>query len=158
VRCQSPLTRRYDKEALELDTLSRLLRQNAAILIAVLTLIVLTIHPIPECVDCEFPTPWGRNDVVYDRDSNLLALWLILASFLASLCTFKWSWFVPLGIVLAHAVTQLRGGVPWWSLSGNEGPIILIVGLVVGSSSFMLGHLAQRLYRSVRRSLNTQRA
>ena len=38
-------------------------------LIGVLTLIVLAIHPIPECVDCEFPNLWGRNDAVYLRDS-----------------------------------------------------------------------------------------
>src|SRR4030095_529288 len=47
-----------------LDALGRLLRQSAAILIGVLTLIVLSIHPIPECVDCEYPNPWRRNDAV----------------------------------------------------------------------------------------------
>jgi hypothetical protein len=29
------------------------------------TLAVLAIHPIPECFDCEFPNPWGRDDHAY---------------------------------------------------------------------------------------------
>jgi hypothetical protein len=136
--------------------MGRLLRQSAAILIGVLTLIVLTIHPIPECVDCEYPNPWGRNDAVYLRDSNLLDLWLILASFYAGLSSLKRSWLVPLGIVFAHAATQFRGGVTWASFSGNEGPVILIMGLFVGGFSLMAGHLARRVYHTVRHKLSTQ--
>jgi hypothetical protein len=91
------------------------------ILIGALKAVVLTIHAIPECVDCEDPNPWGRNDAVYLRDSNLLDFWLILASFYAALNSLKRSWLVPLGIVFAPAATQFGGGVTSASFSGNEG-------------------------------------
>ena len=124
----------------------------------VLTLIFLVIHPIPECVDCEYSNPWGRNDAVYLRDSHLLDLWLILASFYAALNSLKRSWLVPLGIVFSHAATQFRGGVTWASFSGNEGPAILIMGLFVGGFSLIAGHLAGHVYHTVRYKLRARRA
>lgn len=138
--------------------LGRFLRQNAAVLIGVLTFIVLAIHPVPDCVACEYPNPWARNDTMYLRDSNLLVLWLILASFYAAVASLKRSWFVPFGIVFGDAVTQLRGRVTWESLVGNEGPMILIVGLSVGALSLVAGRLARHVYHSVRHKLSARQA
>ncbi len=95
---------------------------------------------------------------MYLRNSHLLDLWLILASFYAALSSLKRSRLVPLGIVFAHAATQFRGGVTWASFSGNEGPVIFIMGLFVGGFSLMAGHLARHVYHTVRNKLSARRA
>jgi hypothetical protein len=41
-------------------------------------------------------------------------------------------WLIPPGIMLANLMTQHLGGVPWWSLRENEGPIIILVDLISG--------------------------
>jgi hypothetical protein len=109
-----------------------------------LTFIVLAIHPIPECVDCEYPHPWGRNEVAFARDSILIAVWLVIASFLAGFWGLKGKWLIPASILVAHLATQPIGGVALWSLVSNEGPMILLLGIPVGAASLLIGHLVRR--------------
>lgn len=109
--------------------------------IFVLTVLALAIHPIPECAVCEFPHAWGRNDAAYTRDSRLIAAWLILTSMLAGFWDIKRNWPVPAAILVAHLLTQPIGGVPWWSLWKNEGPMILLLGIPTGAASLMVGYL-----------------
>jgi hypothetical protein len=116
---------------------------NSAVWVFFLTFIVLAMHPIPECVACEYPHPWGRNDATYSRDSLLIAVWLILASLLAGFWGIKRNWLVPISIIVAHLLTQPIGGVPFWSLWANEGPMILLLGVPTGAASLLVGHLAR---------------
>ena len=134
--------------------LSRLLPQNAAILIDVLTLIVLAIHPIPECVDCEYPNPGVEM-------TRCICETPFFAGSLADPCVVlrgvelaETKLARALGIVFAHATTQFRAGVTWASFIGNEGPTILIMDLFVGGLSLMAGHLAGCVYRTVRHKLS----
>jgi hypothetical protein len=48
---------------------------------------------------------------------------------------------LPMAIVVADCLTEPLGGVPIWSLINNEGPVILIVGGVIGLISFGVGRL-----------------
>jgi hypothetical protein len=109
-----------------------------------LTFLALAIHPVPECVACEYANPWGRSDSNYDRDSNILAGWLIVASFVAGFWSLDENWLVPIAIVLAHLATQPLGGVALWSLWRNEGPIILLLSLTTGGISLLAGYMARK--------------
>ena len=53
------------------------------------TLTVLVIHPIPECSDCEFPHPWGRNDDAYHHAGNILTVWFVTATITAGFCSVR---------------------------------------------------------------------
>ena len=129
--------------------LSRWLRCNAAVVIVILTLIILLFNPIPACVACEFANAWGHDDAIVARDANLLTVWLLGASCLAGLLRLKRSWLVPVGITIADIATQHLGGVPWQSLRGNEGPMLLILGLGTGVFSLLLGQCARSIFGSV---------
>jgi hypothetical protein len=107
--------------------------------IVVFTLIVLMFHPIPACFDCEFPNAWGRDDAIVARDSTVFMVWFLGASCMAGLLRWKRSWLVPVGITIVDIATQHLGGVAWWSLRDNEGPVLLVVGVVSGGFSFLLG-------------------
>lgn len=135
--------------AATIDWLTGRVGTSLALWVFLLTFIVLAIHPIPECVACEFPHAWGRNDTAYTRDSTLVAGWLILASVLAGFWDIKSNWSVPGAIVLAHLLTQPIGGVPWWSLWANEGPMILLLGVPTGAASLVVGHLIRLATRQM---------
>lgn len=88
--------------------------------------IVLCIHAIPWCIDCEFPNPWGH---VWDWRDGVLSTCLLAAPFLAGLLALRQGWLVPVSTVLSLLVTQLFGGVPLWSLVANEGTLHCHTGL-----------------------------
>jgi hypothetical protein len=117
------------------------LARSVPLWVFLLTFIILALHPIPECVACEFPHPWGRNDISYARDSKLFEAWLILGSFLAGFWSLRRNWLVPLAMVTAYVTTQPIGGVPFWSLWWNEGPMIVLLDVPTGAASLLLGHL-----------------
>lgn len=121
----------------------RILVVSPAFWVFVLTFTVLAIHPVPECVDCEYPNPWGRSDVAYGFGAGVLAAWLIVVSFAAGVWGPRRNWLVPVCIVAAHLATQPIGGVPFWSLWSNESPVILGLGLAVGLVSLAAGGLAR---------------
>lgn len=125
------------------EPMIRRVAKNPALWVFVFTFIVLTIHPVPECVSCEYPGPWGRNDVAYRYGADVLTAWLIVASFAAGVWNVRRNWLVPVAIVFAHLATQPIGGVPFWSLWSNEGPIILVLGLAAGLGAFITGHLVR---------------
>ncbi len=105
---------------------------------------MLAIHPVPECVACEYPNPWGRNEAAFARDSVLIAGWLIIASLAAGFWGPKGKWLVPASILVAHLATQPIGGVALWSLASNEGPMILLLGIPIGAVSLLVGQLVRR--------------
>lgn len=109
----------------------------------VATFAALAIRPVPECIDCEFTHPWGRNDAIYVHASGVLDAWLIVASFIAGVCSLRRYWAVPIVIVLAHLATQPIGGVALWSLLSNEGPVIVMLGTVVGAGALLAGALVR---------------
>jgi len=119
------------------------LYRNPVLWVFLVTLVVLAIHPIPECVDCEFPRPWGRDDVVYQRDAAILSLWFVVATITAGFFSIRKYWLVPILITLAHVITQPLGGVALWSLRSNEGPMIVLFGLGAGALGLSVGALAR---------------
>jgi len=125
---------------------------NPALWVFVATFLALAMHPIPECFACEFPRPWGRDDVAYAHASVILEVWLIGASFAAGLSSLRKYWLVPIAIVLADLITQPIGGVALWSLLSNEGPLILVLGGLIGAAAFLLGGLVRLILNKLRAS------
>jgi uncharacterized membrane protein len=103
----------------------------------------LAMHPTPWCVDCEYRNPWGH---VSDRIDDVLAAWSLIAPFIAGLLSFRKGWLVPIFVVIATLITQPLGGVAWWSLRENEGPMIMIIGLPVCTFCFGLGRIIHLLF------------
>lgn len=122
------------------DVLSKARRYGAFALIAA-TLIVWIVHPVPFCIDCEFPNAWGHAD--NDRNDVVVIAWAAVAAFLGGLLAVRRSWLLPLGIVTAILISQPLGGVAWWSLRENEGPFIVVFGLPALAACLVAGHLVQ---------------
>lgn len=122
---------------------ARRLIANLALWVFLVTFTILAIHPIPECIACEYPRPWGRNDSTYAHASTLLVTWLVIASLAAGFGSIRRNWLVPASIVIAHLATQPIGGVPLWSLWSNEGPMILLLGALTGGAGLLVGYLAR---------------
>jgi hypothetical protein len=123
----------------------RRLWKHAWLLVTVATFAVLAFHPIPECFDCDSPNPWGRDDQAYERDSGLLAGWLISVSFLSGIFRLRRGWLVPLGVVAAHVCTQPFGGVPISSVINDTAPELVVLGLAIGFSALACGRLVAAL-------------
>ena len=119
-------------------TLLSKFRRHGTIALSLLTVLALCIHPLPFCIDCEFPDPWGHQSSAVDVP---LLIWLLVAPFLAGLFAVRKGWLVPICVVLALLATQSIGGVAWWSLRENEGPFILIFGLLTTAICFGIGYL-----------------
>jgi hypothetical protein len=85
--------------------------------------------------------------------------WLVIASMVAGLLSLKRSWIVPVGIVCAHIVTQPFGGVSGVSLREIEGPVILVLGLLLGVVCLLVGYgvraITTELRHSIRRRAET---
>jgi len=124
--------------------------QSPVLWVFVVTLVVLAIHPIPECVACESPGAWGRNEAAYTRASGVFDAWFILASVTAGFCSVRKYWSVPAAIVVADLITQPLGGVPLWSLWSNEGPVLVLVGAIAGATFLMVGSLLRVTFRLLR--------
>lgn len=111
-----------------------------------ITLSVLSVYPIPECVACEFARPWGRNDVAYEHASVVYDVWLVSASMISGIISLRKYWLIPFLIVLADMITQPIGGVALWSLFSNEGPMIIGLGGAVGGCSLIMGSVIRLIY------------
>jgi uncharacterized protein YybS (DUF2232 family) len=131
--------------------LSRTL-DHGAVIISFVTLIALCIYPIPFCIDCEFPNPWGHIDA---KGEVPVSVWLLTAPFLAGLLALKKGWLVPVFVVFALVLTQHLGGVAWWSLRENEGPFILILGFPVTAVCFGIGYLIRTIVVFLRRFIES---
>ena len=127
--------------------LSKISRYGATVL-SVVTVFALIVYPLPFCIDCEYPNPWGHASVQAEVP---VSFWLLIAPFLAGAFPVKKGWLVPLVVVLALIATQPLGGVAWWSLRENEGPFILLLGLPVTAVCFGFGCLTRVIVTSVRR-------
>src|SRR5258705_1917964 len=108
------------------------IKRYASIVIVIATFITLVFFPIPSCFDCEFPNPYGIDAAVLAHRQLIFEIWSISAIFFSVFLRIKRPWLIPLGIMLADLMTQHLGGVPWWSLRENEGPIIILVELTAG--------------------------
>jgi len=126
---------------------SNISRYGAAAL-SVVTACALIICPLPFCIDCEYPNPWGHVSVNAEVP---VSFWLLVAPFLAGAFPVKKGWLVPLIVVLSLIATQPLGGVAWWSLRENEGPFILLLGLPVTTVCFGIGWRTRVIVTSVRR-------
>jgi hypothetical protein len=123
--------------------------------IVLLTVLVLVRYPLADCFDCEGPHPWGRDDAAYLFRSHFFIAWLFGTSFLLGLYRVRGGWVAPLLIALGDCLTQHLGGVAWWSLLNNEGPLILLsdsffglIGLALGAFVNLLASKARK-YRRV---------
>lgn len=129
------------------------LYRHGAITLLVLTLIALSIHPIPFCIDCGISSPWGHASA---KGDDLLTCWLLISPFLAGLFALRVGWLVPLATVFSLLLSQPIGGVAWWSLRENEGPVILLVGLPATLICFGIGYLARSLIARVKDAFSSQ--
>lgn len=123
------------------------LTNYGAVALSLLTLVALTVYPLPFCIDCEYPNPWGH---VPAKGEVPVSWWLLVAPFLAGAFRLRKGWLVPICVVLALLVTQPLGGVALWSLRENEGPFILLLGLPVTGACFSLGCLVHALVTFLR--------
>ena len=106
-------------------------KRYASIVIIMATAIALAFFPIPLCFDCEGPNPYAIDAVIAHRQL-IFEIWSISAIFFSVFLRIKNPWLIPPGIMLADLMTQHLGGVPWWSVRENEGPIIILVDLIAG--------------------------
>jgi hypothetical protein len=132
------------------QTLLGKVRYHGSVAVSVATFVAMSIHPVPWCVDCEFPNPWGH---IANRTDDFLCAWALIAPFIAGLFEFKNGWLVPACIVIFTLITQPLGGVPWWSLLANEGPLIVIIGLPTCMGCFILGKLLRLAISSAKRGI-----
>jgi hypothetical protein len=114
------------------------LGDHGALVICVLTLIALSIFPLPFCVACEFPNPWGHVAVWPEVP---VSIWLVTAPSLAGLFALRRGWLVPIWVVFALLATQPLGGVELVSLRENEGPVIIGLGLPVTAACLGVGYV-----------------
>jgi hypothetical protein len=128
------------------------LHRHGAVSLSGLMVIALIIHPVPFCFDCEFSNPWGH---VSTKGDDLLMIWLLISPFLAGLFALRMGWLVAIAAVLAILISQPLGGVAWWSLRDNEGPIILLFGLPATTACFGIGYLARSLVAPVRNAFSS---
>jgi hypothetical protein len=118
--------------------------------IPLLTFVVLVFHPLPICIDCEGDHPWGVSYTASPNDYVFFEIWFLALSFAAGFFRLRSMLLMPVGLTLAYLATQHFGGVTWWSLRVNEGPVILIAGLFFGCGALVLGlaiHLIIQLLR-----------
>ena len=118
------------------------LRQHGTVVLSLITVIALSLYPLPFCIDCEYPNPWGH---VTRKGETPVFFWLFAAPFLAGFFALRRGWLVPICVVVALLVTQPLGGVALWSLRENEGPVILIFGFPAAFACFGLGYVVRVL-------------
>jgi hypothetical protein len=128
------------------------IKRYPSIVIVIATFIVLAFFPIPLCFDCEFPNPYGLSDAILAHRTLLFEIWSVSAIFVSVFLRIKRPWLIPPGIMLADLMTQHLGGVPWWSLRENEGPIIIVVGLIAGFTLLSLAFLCRMSFEWLRES------
>jgi hypothetical protein len=128
------------------------IKRYGSIIIVIATFIALAFFPIPSCFDCEFPNPYGLSDAILTRRVLFFDIWFISVICFSVFLRIKRPWFIPLGMMLADLMTQHLGGVPWWSLRENEGPIIILVGLIAGFALLSLAFLCRISFEWLRES------
>ena len=133
------------------------IKRYGSIVIVIATFIALAFFPIPSCFDCEGPNPYGLSDAVLARRELLFEIWSISAIFLSVFLRIKTPELIPLGIMLADLMTQHLGGVPWWSLKVNEGPIIIAFDLGAGFMLLSLAYVLRICFDSWRSKTRTLR-
>jgi hypothetical protein len=125
---------------------------SGSLILSLATVAAFVLHPSAGwCVDCDFPNPWH----VSHRFDCLLFVWSVLAPFIAAMFAFRMGWIVPLTVVFANLISQLLAGEPWIAFQGNEGPLILFLGLPITSGAFGLGWAVRTVF-IIRRRENGQ--
>jgi hypothetical protein len=134
------------------------IKRYASVGIVLVTAVALIYFPVPWCFDCE-GFGWGIvSDAVVDQRQTVLTCWLVSMSFLAGLFTIKRPWLVPFGVVVAHILTQHLGGVAWWSVRGNEGPVIFFIGMPVSFFALVMGCSCRFAFDWLRHRLHAESA
>lgn len=129
-------------------------RRHLVLVLICISLCVLILFPLADCLDCDYPNPWGRNDAAYATRAMLFDFWLVGASLLAGLSRRRFGWTVPVAITLIACATEPLAGVAVWSWLNNEGPVMLIFGGTVGLASFCGGLMARALMDCLRKHLS----
>jgi len=127
------------------------IKRYGSIIIVIATFIALAFFPIPSCFDCEGPS-YRLNDATLAHRILFFRIWSISTIFFSVFLRIKRPWLIPLGIMLADLMTQHLGGVPWWSLRENEGPIIILVELIAGFALLSLAFLCRMSFEWLRES------
>jgi hypothetical protein len=104
-------------------------------------------HPTPWCIDCETTAPFGH---VYTHLDDVLQAWLIVVPLLSGLLKLDKSWLAPLLMVAVQLIEQFVSGEPWVDFKGNEGPLIILLGLPVCFLSLLIGFGCRYCYDRVR--------
>jgi hypothetical protein len=128
------------------------IKRYASIIIVVATFIALALFPIPWCVDCEFPNPYGLDAGVLAHRELLFDIWSVSAIFFSVFLRIRRPWLIPLGIMIADLMTQHLGGVTWQSLRDNEGPFIILFDLVAGFTLLVLAFFLRMGFERLRDS------
>jgi hypothetical protein len=81
----------------------------------------------------------GLSGHVADRFDDFLFVWSLFAPFIAGMFAMRTGWIVPLAVVFGNWISQLLGGEHWVDFEGNEGPMILLLGLPFCMACFGLG-------------------
>jgi hypothetical protein len=123
-----------------------LIKGNASLIILAVATLSLVVFPVPVCFDCEPSYSWGQTDQVALRNAVIYLAWLLAAPFIAGLFRFRRAWLIPICLTASHIATQHLGGVPWWDVKANEGPMIFIVELPEGLVSLIAGTLLKTLW------------
>jgi hypothetical protein len=105
-------------------------------------------YPLPFCIDCEYPNPWGHVSV---KGEIPVSFCVLVAPLLAGAFPMKRGWLVPIVVLGSLLATQPLGGVAWWSLRENEGPFILLLGVPLMAVCFGVGRLIGVVMDAVRR-------
>jgi hypothetical protein len=127
------------------------LRLHLVLVLIAISFCALILFPLADCFDCDYPHPWGRNDAAYAIRSMAFDCWLVGGSLLAGFSRRRFAWLVPVAITLIACATEPLGGVAFWSLVNNEGPIMLIFGGSLGLASFCVGLMARVLMDRLRK-------
>lgn len=107
----------------------------------IFTICICVAFPAPECVKCEFGSPWGRDEDTFALNVLIYECWLFLAT-MGSVLLARFSvLIVSIPIIDGHLVSQWLTGVAAWSLLDNEGPIILIIDLFIAIAALCIGIL-----------------
>lgn len=92
--------------------------------------------------------PWGHEPSVLEAP---VALWLVAAPVIAGIWNLRMGWFVPICCLVALLVSQPFGGVEWWSLKDNEGPIIVFFGVPTFAAGYGVGRFFHILITEFRK-------
>jgi vacuolar-type H+-ATPase subunit I/STV1 len=136
-----------------MTALRTFVQRNASFILVAAATISLACFPATLCFDCEPDYTFGRPASLNDFGWDIFSFWLIAVSFAAGLLRLRFAWLLPLCVAIADVATQHLGGVPWWDVKNNEGPMILIFATPFGCMALTIGLFVRVMYEVLRNRL-----